>query len=198
MVQPLRQHPDVAGQPTRLGFVPPRERQFREKASVVTAMAAAIDPGLQFYAPRRRAFGETRERVGQARALAQNVKHIAVAWRAITPGGLLPGAQALPGIGDRVGRLQPPCAGVEQMHAAGIGVAMLFCDQKIAVRRRGIDASQNRCRALEDLIVQAHANTRQLLAAAPPHRSMSALPSKNQGAINCSAAVNQVARVTQV
>jgi hypothetical protein len=164
VVQPLRQQPDVAGQPKRLGFVPPRERQFREKAAVVTAMAAAIDPGLQFYAPRRRAFGETRERVGQDRASAQNVKHVAVARRPIAPRGLLPGAQALPGIGDRAVGLQLPCAGIEQIHAPGVRVAMLRGREKIAIHRRGIDAGQNRCRALKDLVMQAHANAGQILA----------------------------------
>jgi tRNA(Arg) A34 adenosine deaminase TadA len=49
------------------------------------------------------------------------------------------------------------------MYTPGIRVAMLFRDQKVAVRRRGIDAGQNRCRALEYLVVQAHANTRQVL-----------------------------------
>ncbi len=161
-MQPLRQHPDVAGQPTRPGFVPPRERQFGDEVAIVTT-ASAIDPGLQPLAPRCRAFGKTRERVGQARTLAQNVKHIAVARRLIAPGRPLSGAQALPGIGDRVVRLQPACTGVEQMHTPGIGVAMLFRNQKVAVSGRGINAGQNRCRALEDLVVQADANTRQIL-----------------------------------
>jgi hypothetical protein len=52
----------------------------------------------------------------------------------------LSGAQALPGICNRVVGLQPACAGVEQMYTPGIRVAMLFRDQKVAVRRRGIDA----------------------------------------------------------
>jgi hypothetical protein len=105
MVQPLGEHSDIAGQPTRLGFVPPRESQFSDKVAIPTT-ASAIDPGLQLLAPRRRAFGETHERVGKARALAQNVKHIAVARR-IAPGRPLSGAQALPGIGDRVVGFSP-------------------------------------------------------------------------------------------
>ena len=42
---------------------------------------------------------------------------------------------------------------------------MLSGREKITVRRRGIDGGQNRCRALKDLVAQAYANTRQVLAA---------------------------------
>jgi hypothetical protein len=49
------------------------------------------------------------------------------------------------------------------MHAPGIGVAMLRRDQKVAVCRRGIDAGQHRRRPLKDLVMQAHANARQVL-----------------------------------
>jgi hypothetical protein len=87
-----------------------------------------------------------------------DVKHIAMARR-VAPGGLLPSTQALPGIGNRIVRLQPLLAGVEQMHAPGVGVAMVGHSQKVAVSRRGIDAGQHRHCPLEDLIVQAHANT---------------------------------------
>ena len=40
---------------------------------------------------------------------------------------------------------------------------MLRRDQKIAIRRRGIDAGQHRHRPLKDLIVPAHANAGQVL-----------------------------------
>jgi len=40
---------------------------------------------------------------------------------------------------------------------------MLRRDQKIAVSRGGIDTGQHRRGSLEDLIVQAHANTRKVL-----------------------------------
>jgi hypothetical protein len=86
-----------------------------------------------------------------------DVKHIAMAGR-VVPGGLLPGAQALPRIGNRIVRLQPLPGGVKQMHAPGVGVAMVRCRQQIAVSRLGIDPGQHRHCALEELIVQAHTN----------------------------------------
>jgi len=45
MVQPLGERADIAGQPTRPGFVPPRERQFSDKVAIVTT-ASTIDPDL--------------------------------------------------------------------------------------------------------------------------------------------------------
>ena len=71
---------------------------------------------------------------------------------------LTAGAQALPGISNRIVRLQPLPGGVEQMHAPRIGVAMLRRGQEIAVGRCGIDASQHRHCILEDFIVQADTN----------------------------------------
>jgi hypothetical protein len=60
-------------------------------------LAGAAELGLQLLAPRRDAFGDARQRVGEALALADDVEDIAMARRA-APGGLLPGAQSLPGI----------------------------------------------------------------------------------------------------
>ena len=72
---------------------------------VRTKLARAADLGLQLLAPRCGALGEARQRVGEAFVLALDVKDIAMARR-IVPGGFLSGAQALPGIGNRVVRLQ--------------------------------------------------------------------------------------------
>jgi len=44
------------------------------------------------------------------------------------------------------------------MHAPGVRVTMLLRRQEIAIRRRRIDAGQHGRGALEDLVVQAHAN----------------------------------------
>jgi hypothetical protein len=44
------------------------------------------------------------------------------------------------------------------MYGPAIGVAMFFRSKQIAVSRRGIDACQYRCCAMEDLIVQAYTN----------------------------------------
>jgi site-specific DNA recombinase len=96
------------------------------------------------------------------RLRTDGVEHVAVARR-VAPGRLLPGAQAPPGIGDGVIGPQPPLGGVEQVHAPGVGVTMLLRRQEIAVRRLGVDAGQHGCCTLEDLVMQAHANARQVL-----------------------------------
>jgi hypothetical protein len=84
--------------------------------------------------------------------------------RRVVPGGLLPGTQALSCIGNCIVRLQSLLAGVEEMHAPRVGVAMLRRNQQIAVRRPSIDAGQHGRPSLEDLVVQTHANARQVLA----------------------------------
>jgi len=86
-------------------------------------------------------------------------------WHGVLPqGGLLPGAQALPGIGNRVIGPQPLRGGVEQVHAPGVGITAPLCRQDVAIRRLGIDAGQHGRGALEDLVVQTHANAGQVLA----------------------------------
>src|SRR4051794_3351188 len=109
------------------------------KLAVWIPLTGTADPSLQRLALRRGARGKARQRVGEALAPALDVEHVAVARR-VTPGRLLPGAQAPPGIGDGVVGPQPPLGGVEQVHAPGVGVTMLLRRQEIAVRRPGIDA----------------------------------------------------------
>ncbi len=61
-------------------------------------------------------------------------------------------------IGDGVVGPQSLLGGVEQVHALCVSVAMLLRRQEVAVGRRRIDAGQHGFCALEDLLVQAHAN----------------------------------------
>jgi hypothetical protein len=157
MAQPLGERSDIMGQPGRPRLDLPREIQLNGRLAVQTTMAHAADPVRQLLASRPGTLGEARQRVGEAFVLMLDVEHIAMAWR-VGPGGLLPGTQALPRIGDRIRRLQPLPAGVEEMHAPGISVAMLRRDQKVAVSRRGTDAGQHGHRTLEDLIGQANWN----------------------------------------
>lgn len=133
------------------------QRQLGGELVVWSTLAGVADPGLQRLAPRRGALGEARERVGEALALALDVEHVAMARR-VAPGGLLPSAQALPGIGDRVVRIEPLLGSVQQMHAPGVRVATLLRSQQVAVGPRGIDAGQHGRGTLEDLVVQAHPN----------------------------------------
>ena len=101
VAQPVHERSDVAGQPVRPSLVLLGQRQLSGKLVVGTTLARAADPGSQGPAPRRGALGKARQCVGEAFALALDVEHIAMARR-IAPGGPLPGAQTLPGIGDRV------------------------------------------------------------------------------------------------
>jgi hypothetical protein len=75
--------------------------------------------------------------------------------------GTQPGAR----VGDGVFGIEPLLGGVEQVHAPGVGVALLHALQEVAVRRGRINAGEDRLIALEDLVVQAHANARQILRA---------------------------------
>jgi hypothetical protein len=65
-------------------------------------------------------------------------------------------------------RTNPLPGGVKQMHAPGVGVAMVCCRQQISVSRRSIDPGQHRHYALEEPIVQAHVNGGQVRLARCP------------------------------
>jgi hypothetical protein len=102
------------------------------KSVVWILPANVVDLGLQPLAPRGGALGKTRQRVGEAFALALNVEHIAMARR-VAPGRPLSCAQALRGIGHGMFRTEPLPGGIQQMHTPGVGVAMLRRNQQIAV-----------------------------------------------------------------
>ncbi len=157
MAQPLDERSDIAGQPMRLGLGLPGKRQLGGEPVVWTPRVGAAHLGLQHLAPRCSALAEARQRVGEAFALALDVKHIAVARR-VAPGGPLPGAQALPGIGDRIVRIEPLLGGIQQMHAPGVGVAVALRRQQVAVGRRRIDTGQHGRGTVEDLVTQADTN----------------------------------------
>ena len=97
--------------------------QLDDKLAVWISLAGAANPGLQRHAPRRGALGEACQRGDQALALALDMEYVAVARR-VAPGSPLPGAQALPRIGDRVVRIEPLRGGIQQVHAPGVGVTM--------------------------------------------------------------------------
>jgi hypothetical protein len=65
-----------------------------------------FDLAFELLAARTRSPGEVAQRVGEPLALVLDVKHIAMAGR-VTPGGLLPGAQALGRIGNGVVGREP-------------------------------------------------------------------------------------------
>ena len=83
--------------------------------------------------------------------------------RRVTPGGLLPGTQTLPRIGNRIVKIEPLLGGIKQMHAPSVSVAMLRRREQVAVGRPGTDAGQHRHCALEEFVVQADPNSGQIL-----------------------------------
>jgi len=101
VAQPLNKRSDVASELMGLGFSLSRTFQVGGKLVVWTPLAGASGLGLQRLAPRRGARSEARQCGGETFALALDMEHVAVARR-VAPGGLLPGAQALSRIGDRV------------------------------------------------------------------------------------------------
>ncbi len=108
---------DVAGQPRRPGLGQPGKRQLGGKLDVGSLVGRhGLIPAAQRLAPRRGALGKARQQYWRGPPLTLDVEHIAVAPR-VAPGRPLPGAQALPGIGDGVGRAAAPRGGVEQVHA---------------------------------------------------------------------------------
>ncbi len=157
MAQPLGERLNIAGQLMRLGLGLPGKLQLGGEPVVGTPRAGAAHLGLPRLAPRCSALVEARPRVGEAFALALDVKHIAMAQR-VAPCSLLPGAQAVSCIGDRMVRIEPLLGRVEQVHAPGVGVAVVLRSQQVAIGRRGIDTGQHGRGTLEDLVMQAHAN----------------------------------------
>jgi hypothetical protein len=93
-----------------------RKRCNGDKSLVWITLAGAVDPVVQLLAPRCGAIGQARQRIGEAFVLVLDVKDIAMAG-CVAPAGLLPDAQTLPRIGNRIVRIQSLPGGVEQKHA---------------------------------------------------------------------------------
>ena len=134
-----------------------------------------IDPSLQRLAARRVDPDDASQRVGHAFDLVLDVKHIAVARR-IRPSLLLSCAQPTARVGNGELGIQPLRAGLQQMHAPSVGVTMLDRFKKIAVRRGRIDTGEHRLAALEDLVMQAHFNRRQIDDAVDDARQLGGTP----------------------
>src|SRR5208282_5721451 len=100
--------------------------------------------------------------IGQALALLLNVEDIAMAW-GVGQSCYLTGPQSLPRVGDRVIGIKSLRIGIEQMYRPRISVPMLGIRQKIAIGGSRIDASQHRHGTLEDFVMQANTNCRQIL-----------------------------------
>jgi hypothetical protein len=94
----------------------------------------------------------------------RDVEHVTVTGL-VAPGRLLSCAQTLARIGDRMVGIQSLLCSVEQMNAPGVGVAMFGRGKQIAVGRSGVDTGEHRLGALEDFVMQADTNLRQILAA---------------------------------
>jgi len=100
----------------------------------------------------------------------------------------------LPGIGDRIVRIEPLLGGIQQMHAPGVSVAVALRRQQVAVGRRRIDTGQHGRGTVEDLVTQAHANAGQVLVVVDDAR----LPcGRLQDVVNAAHADGQAQQVTQ-
>ena len=83
----------------------------------------------------------------------------------VAPGRLLSGAQSLARIGDRVDGIQTLPRSIEQMNSPSVGVAMFGGGKQIAVGRPGVNTGQHGLGTLENLVVQADSNWREVDAA---------------------------------
>lgn len=164
---------DVAGKRMRCCFGLQGER---DPVGKVRILARRPGPGLQFFTSRLCSPGDAGQCVGQDFTLMLNVEYIAVTGL-VAPGRLLPGAQSLPRIGNRVVGIQTLQRSVEQMNAPGVGIAMFDRTKQVTIGRPGVDASQYMLGTLEDFVVQTDTNWRQVhtavdCAGLPRRRSM--------------------------
>ncbi|MEA2736701.1 MAG: hypothetical protein QOH05_8, partial [Acetobacteraceae bacterium] len=106
MAQPLDEGADTAAQFARPGFGLPCQRQFGDKRVLRGRLIHTVGLGLQVFTPRPGALGDARQRTGEAFALVDDVKDIAMPRR-VTPGGLLPGAQGSVPAGRRRADARP-------------------------------------------------------------------------------------------
>lgn len=136
----------------------------RDPVGKVRILARFPGSGLQLFAPRLGAFGDAGQGVGKGLALMLDVEDVAVAGL-VAPGGLLSGAQPLARIGDRAVGIQTLQRSVEQMNSPGVGIAMFDCGKQIAVGQPGVDTGEHGLGTLEDFVVQADTNWRQIYAA---------------------------------
>jgi hypothetical protein len=79
VAQPLGEGLDVARQPRRSHLGLARQFQLGDKCVVWITLAGAVDPVVQFLAPRCGALGHARQPMGEGFVLVLDVKHIAMA-----------------------------------------------------------------------------------------------------------------------
>ena len=85
-----------------------------------------------------------------------------MAW-CVAQSRFLTGPQSSPRVGYRMIGIKSLRIGIEQMYRPRIRIPMLGIRQKIAIGRSRIDASQHRHGTLEDFVMQADTNCRQIL-----------------------------------
>ncbi|OXJ06570.1 hypothetical protein [Burkholderia sp. AU6039] len=162
VAQPLGERTDIARQGLRPHFSFARPAQPPAVVPGAATPARPAHPRLELQALRARPHGQPLQGVGERLALALDMEHIAVAG-CLTPGSPLPGAQALARIGNRVLGCEPLLLGIEQAHAPRVTIAVVLGGQQVTVGRIRIDAGQHRAITVEDLVMQAHANAREVL-----------------------------------
>jgi hypothetical protein len=90
------------------------------------------------------------------------VKDVAVTGN-VRAGRVLARPEAHAAVGDGVVGLKAATLQVQQVRAPGGLVAMILVGQKVTVGGTGVDAHQHRLAGLEDLVVNADTNGRQVL-----------------------------------
>uniref|UniRef100_UPI001589ED68 hypothetical protein n=1 Tax=Burkholderia ambifaria TaxID=152480 RepID=UPI001589ED68 len=172
VTEPLGERADVARQGLRPRFSLARPAQ---PLAVVPGAATAARPAqlrLELQALRACPHGQPLQCVGERLTLALDVEHIAMAGR-LAPSDPLSGAQPLGRIGNRVCGCETLLCGLEQVHAPGVAITMVLGDQQVTVGRICIDARQHRAITVEDLVMQAHADAREVLLSVDGPRPLS-------------------------
>jgi hypothetical protein len=93
---------------------------------------------------------------------SQGVKHVTSAGH-FRHGQGLSGAEPLAGVGDGRLGLEALVLQLQQPDAPGVGVAVIFDAQQVAVVGIGVDPDQHRPAALKDLVVGADADAAEVL-----------------------------------
>lgn len=101
--------------------------------------------------------------VGQLFALFDDVKYVPMAglW---VPGPRRPGPQSSPLVLDKEVRVKALVAQAQQVSGPGVTITVLLRAKHIAVSRARIQAAQDRFIAVENLVIQAHPDGRQVLS----------------------------------
>ena len=165
LAQPPGQHRHVLGQRDRLGLGLPRVAELLGQILLLPALPP-LGGGLlslELGAGVDRLVGPVLQVTDQRPEFVQRMEDITAAG---DPGQglLMAGAEPRGEIGDGGLGGETPVDQLEEAHPPGVGVAMLFLAQQVAVGGRGVDADEDGATGLEDLVIGTDADAGQVLA----------------------------------